>query len=157
MIYKIINQIKKYPSLIYFVLFVLLVIIYVSPGNYLDAFIDFFKAYWFRYSRWWLRKSHHITPPPIYTCSNIFSQNGVYTRFMSKLPNPREIVLDKEVNVSNGIKGHQHREKNQLKKKYFEIHDLEIWYVFPCFHSLCYYSHSFVFYKIAFCCKLGKT
>ena len=45
---------------------------------------------------------------------------------MSKLPDPREIVLDKEVNVSNGIKGHHHREKNQLKKKYFEIHDLEI-------------------------------
>ena len=45
---------------------------------------------------------------------------------MSKLPDPRDIVLDKEVNVSNGIKGHQHREKNQLKKKYFEIHDLEI-------------------------------
>ena len=45
---------------------------------------------------------------------------------MSKLPDPREIVLDKEVNVSNGIKGHKHREKNQLKKKYFEIHDLEI-------------------------------
>ena len=45
---------------------------------------------------------------------------------MSKLPDPREIVLDKGVNVSNGIKGHQHREKNQLKKKYFEIHDLEI-------------------------------
>ena len=45
---------------------------------------------------------------------------------MSKLPDPREIVLDKEVNVSNGIKGHQHREKNQLKKKYFKIRDLEI-------------------------------
>ena len=45
---------------------------------------------------------------------------------MSKLPDPREIVLDKEVNVSNSIKGHQHREKNQLKKKYFEIHNLEI-------------------------------
>ena len=45
---------------------------------------------------------------------------------MSKLPDPIEIVLDKEVNVSNGIKGHQHREKNQLKKKYFEMHNLEI-------------------------------
>ena len=43
-----------------------------------------------------------------------------------KLPDPRELVLDKEVNVSNGIKGHQDREKNQLKRKYFEIHDLEI-------------------------------
>ena len=45
---------------------------------------------------------------------------------MSKLPDPRELALDKEVNVSNGIKGHQQREKNKLKKKYFEIHDLEI-------------------------------
>tara|TARA_B100001057_G_scaffold176641_1_gene177465 strand:+ start:68 stop:205 length:138 start_codon:yes stop_codon:yes gene_type:complete len=45
---------------------------------------------------------------------------------MYKLPDPRELVLDKEVNVSNGIKGHQYQEKNQLKRKYFEIHDLEI-------------------------------
>jgi len=45
---------------------------------------------------------------------------------MYKLPDPRELVLDKEVSVSNGIKGHQYREKNQLKRKYFEIHDLEI-------------------------------
>jgi hypothetical protein len=44
---------------------------------------------------------------------------------MSKLPNPRGLVLDKEVKVSNGIKGHQHREKNQLKRKYFKIQDLE--------------------------------
>ncbi len=45
---------------------------------------------------------------------------------MYKLPDPRELVLDKEVSASNGIKGHQYREKNQLKRKYFEIHDLEI-------------------------------
>ena len=45
---------------------------------------------------------------------------------MYKLPDPRELVLDKEVSVSNGIKGHQYREKNQLKRKYFEIHDLEV-------------------------------
>ena len=45
---------------------------------------------------------------------------------MYKLPDPRELVLDKEVSVSNGIKGHQYHEKNQLKRKYFEIHDLEI-------------------------------
>tara|TARA_S200000501_G_scaffold307857_1_gene297179 strand:+ start:795 stop:932 length:138 start_codon:yes stop_codon:yes gene_type:complete len=45
---------------------------------------------------------------------------------MAKLPNPRELVLDKDVKVSNGIKGHQYRGKNQLKRKYFEIHDLEI-------------------------------
>ena len=44
---------------------------------------------------------------------------------MSELPNPRDLVLDKEVKVSNGIKGHQHREKNQLRKKYFQIHNLE--------------------------------
>ena len=46
---------------------------------------------------------------------------------MTKLPNPREIVQNKDTTVSNGIKGHQHRKKNELKKKYFEIHDLEIW------------------------------
>ena len=45
---------------------------------------------------------------------------------MPKLPNPREIVLDDEVKVSNGIKGSQHRERNKVKKKYFEIHDMEI-------------------------------
>ena len=45
---------------------------------------------------------------------------------MYKLPNPRELVLEKEVNVSNGIKGHQYGEKNKLKRKCFEIHDLEI-------------------------------
>ena len=44
---------------------------------------------------------------------------------MSKLPNPRELVLAKEVKVSNGIKGHQNREKNQLRRKYFQIQDLE--------------------------------
>ena len=37
---------------------------------------------------------------------------------MSQLPKQRELVLDKGVNVSSGIKGHQYREKNQLKKKY---------------------------------------
>tara|TARA_B100001109_G_C18585895_1_gene345511 strand:+ start:241 stop:384 length:144 start_codon:yes stop_codon:yes gene_type:complete len=44
---------------------------------------------------------------------------------MSKLPDPRELVLNKDTTVSNGIKGHQHRKKNELRKKYFEIHDLE--------------------------------
>ena len=44
---------------------------------------------------------------------------------MSELLNPRDLVLDKEVKVSNGIKGHQHREMNQLRRKYFQIHDLE--------------------------------
>ena len=44
---------------------------------------------------------------------------------MSNLPNPRDLVLAEEVEVSNGIKGHQHREKNQLRRKYFQIQDLE--------------------------------
>ena len=42
----------------------------------------------------------------------------------SDLPNPRDLVLAKEVKVSNGIKGHQNRKKNELKRKYFQIHDL---------------------------------
>ena len=41
------------------------------------------------------------------------------------LPNPRDLVLNKGTTVSNGIKGHQHREKNQLRRKYFQIHNLE--------------------------------
>ena len=45
---------------------------------------------------------------------------------MSKLPNPKELVLDKEVNVSNGIKGGQNREKKLIKRKYFEIQDLKM-------------------------------
>tara|TARA_Y100000746_G_scaffold176339_1_gene153884 strand:- start:288 stop:431 length:144 start_codon:yes stop_codon:yes gene_type:complete len=44
---------------------------------------------------------------------------------MSKSPDPRELVLDKEVKISNGIKGHQYRQKNQLRRKYFQIKDLE--------------------------------
>ena len=44
---------------------------------------------------------------------------------MSNLPDPRDLALDKEVRVSNGIKGHQHREKNQLRRKYFQIQNLE--------------------------------
>ena len=44
---------------------------------------------------------------------------------MSKLPDPRDLVLAREVKISNGIKGHQHREKNQLRRKYFQIHNLE--------------------------------
>lgn len=39
------------------------------------------------------------------------------------LPNPRDLVLAKEVKVSNGIKGHQNREKNVLPKQYFEIQE----------------------------------
>tara|TARA_B100001559_G_C16003654_1_gene395637 strand:- start:331 stop:471 length:141 start_codon:yes stop_codon:yes gene_type:complete len=41
---------------------------------------------------------------------------------MTKLPNPRDLVIAKEVKVTNGIKGHQHREKNVLPKQYFKIH-----------------------------------
>ena len=44
---------------------------------------------------------------------------------MSILSDQRELVLNKDTTVSNGIKGHQHRKKNELRKKYFEIHDLE--------------------------------
>lgn len=40
-----------------------------------------------------------------------------------KLPNPRDLVLNNETKVSNGIKGHQHKEKNVLPKQYFEIHE----------------------------------
>ncbi|MDG2457256.1 MAG: hypothetical protein P8N10_06545 [SAR86 cluster bacterium] len=43
-----------------------------------------------------------------------------------KLPDPRSLVLNKEVKVTNGIKGYQHREKNVLPKMYFEIHEEEI-------------------------------
>ena len=39
-----------------------------------------------------------------------------------KLPNPRDLVLNNEAKVTNGIKGHQHREKNVFPKKYFKIH-----------------------------------
>ena len=44
---------------------------------------------------------------------------------MTKLPDPRDLVLTKEVSISNGIKGHQHRKKNEIKKKYFKICDLD--------------------------------
>ena len=44
---------------------------------------------------------------------------------MSKLPDQRELVLDKEVKVTSGMHGHTHRPPNKPKKKYFQIHDLE--------------------------------
>ena len=44
---------------------------------------------------------------------------------MTKKFNPRKLVLNKEVEVSNGIHGHQHRPRNKPKKLYFKIHDLE--------------------------------
>ena len=45
---------------------------------------------------------------------------------MAKLPVPRSLVLNKEVKVTNGIKGHPHKEKNVLPKMYFKIHEEEI-------------------------------
>ena len=42
-----------------------------------------------------------------------------------KLPNPRDLVLNNETKVTNGIKRHQHREKNVLPKKYFKIYTEE--------------------------------
>ena len=47
-------------------------------------------------------------------------------KMTNKLPNPRDLVLDKEVEVTSGIHGHTHRKPNRPKKKYFELHDLEI-------------------------------
>jgi len=41
------------------------------------------------------------------------------------LPNPRDLVLDKEVKVTSGLHGHTHRPPNKPKKKYFPIYDLE--------------------------------
>jgi len=51
MIYRILRFFQRYPSFVYFTFFVLLIVIYVSPADYLEAFIDFLKAYWFRYSK----------------------------------------------------------------------------------------------------------
>ena len=45
---------------------------------------------------------------------------------MTKLPNPRDLVIAKEVKVTNGIKGHLQREKNVLPKQYFKIHEEEM-------------------------------
>ena len=44
---------------------------------------------------------------------------------MSKFEDPRKLVLDKEVEVTNGILGHQNRERNKPKKLYFKIHEEE--------------------------------
>ena len=41
------------------------------------------------------------------------------------LPDPRKLVLDKEVEVTSGLHGHTHRKPNRPKKKYFSIYDLE--------------------------------
>ena len=42
---------------------------------------------------------------------------------MSKLEDPRKLVLNKEVEVTSGIHGHTHRPPNRPKKKYFKIHE----------------------------------
>ena len=42
---------------------------------------------------------------------------------MSKLPDPRDLVLDKEVSVTSGIHGHTHRKPNRPKKQYFQLHE----------------------------------
>jgi len=39
--------------------------------------------------------------------------------------NPRDLVLNKEVKVSNGVYGKQ-TEKREPKRKYFEVHSEEI-------------------------------
>ena len=56
---------------------------------------------------------------------NTFKKNtfAMTKKRIADLSNPRNIVLNKEVKVSNGIKGHQHREKNVLPKQYFKIHE----------------------------------
>ena len=42
---------------------------------------------------------------------------------MTKLPNPRDLVLDKEVSVTSGIHGHTHMKPNRPKKQYFQLHE----------------------------------
>ena len=44
---------------------------------------------------------------------------------MTKKFNPRNLVLNKEVKVSNGVYGKQ-TEKRDLPRKYFKIHNEEI-------------------------------
>ena len=51
------------------------------------------------------------------------SQEGKVFNPMSKLPNPRDLVLDKEVSVTSGIHGHTHRKPNRPKKQYFQLHE----------------------------------
>ena len=45
---------------------------------------------------------------------------------MSKLPDPRDLVLSKEVSVTCGIHGHNHRKPNRPKKLYFKLYEEEI-------------------------------
>ena len=44
---------------------------------------------------------------------------------MSKLPNLRDLVLNKETKVSNGVYGRK-ANKRKLPKLYYEIHEEEI-------------------------------
>ena len=45
MFHKFINFIKFFPSTVYIALFILLIFVYVAPGERLDAFIDLLKAF----------------------------------------------------------------------------------------------------------------
>ena len=69
----------------------------------------------------WINSYRRITE----TLINTFKKNtfAMTKKRIADLSNPRNIVLNKEVKVSNGIKGHQHREKNVLPKQYFKIHE----------------------------------
>ena len=44
----------------------------------------------------------------------------------ANLPNPRDLVLDKEVSVTCGIHGHTHRKPNRPKKQYFKHHEEQL-------------------------------
>ena len=48
----------------------------------------------------------------------------------NKLPNPRDLVLNKETKVSNGVYGRK-ADKRTPPKMYFEIHDEEMdWWLY---------------------------
>jgi len=46
-------------------------------------------------------------------------------KMANKLPNPRDLVLNKETKVSNGVYGRK-ADKRTPPKMYFEIHEEEI-------------------------------
>lgn len=48
-----------------------------------------------------------------------------YILTMSKLTDPRELVLNKETKVSNGVYG-RNADKRTPPKMYFEVHEEEI-------------------------------
>ena len=55
-----------------------------------------------------------------------WGRSPCYYSPIAKLPDPRSLDLNKEVKVTNGIKRHQHKEKNVLPKMYLKIHEEEI-------------------------------